>query len=60
MKKRFSIWVREYGSDHDVELMEMDGDTKPVVAGLWAKRLKIGKRKVAKYSAVYVVDNGGG
>ena len=69
MKKRFSIWVREYGSDHDVELMQLDGDPGPIVAGLNKKMLTIsksifesGKRKskIPKYSWVRVVENGDG
>lgn len=67
MKKRWSIWVREVGSDHDVELMQLDGDPQPIVTGLRAKMLSVnksifeaGKRKtkVARYSWVRVVDNG--
>jgi hypothetical protein len=57
MKKRFSIWVREYGSDHDVELMEVDSNPQPIVTGLYAKTLNIGKRKHAKYTHVRIVDN---
>ena len=66
MKKRFSIWVREVGSDHDVELMQLDGDPAPIVQGLRAKTLTIkksifesGRRKstIPKYSWVRVVEN---
>ncbi|MBR0741185.1 hypothetical protein JQ581_30060 [Bradyrhizobium liaoningense] len=68
MKKRWSIWVREHGSDHDVELMQLDGDPAPVVQGLHGKVLTIqksifepGKRKskIGRYARVYVVDNSG-
>lgn len=63
-KKRYSIWVREIDSDHDVELMQMDGDPADVVSALRQKTLTMkslagAKRKtqVAKYSWVRVVDN---
>jgi hypothetical protein len=65
-KRRYSIWVREVGSDHDVELMELDGDPAPIVKGLRAKTLTIkksiferGRRKstMPKYSWVRVVKN---
>jgi hypothetical protein len=63
MKKRFSIWVREIGSDHDVELMQCDSNPEPIVEGLYGKRLnttKKGSRKkttVGRYSWVRIVDN---
>jgi hypothetical protein len=63
MKKRWSIWVRENGSDHDVELMQLDGDPRPIVQGLHAKTLttiKDGhkkKTKVPRYDWVRVVNN---
>lgn len=64
MKKRFSIWVREIGSDHDVELMQCDSNPEALVKGLSAKTLttvvegsKKKKTKVAKYSWVRVVNN---
>lgn len=63
MKKRFSIWVREFGSDHDVELMQCDTNPWPLVKALYAKRIntkKEGKRKktaIAQYSTVRVVEN---
>lgn len=57
MKKRFSIFVSEFGSDHEVELMQLDGDPKPIVAALWTKTLKVGKRRMSKYYAIRVVEN---
>lgn len=68
-KRRWSIWVREVGSDHDIELLQVDNDPMPLVHKLRAKTLTVkksifepGKRKSAmpKYSAVRVVDNGVG
>jgi hypothetical protein len=61
--KRFSIMVVEYGSNHEVELCQVDGDTAPVIAGLRAKTLSVGlsgKRrltKIPKYGRIRVVDN---
>lgn len=61
MKKRFSIWVRERGSDHDVELCELDGDPQPTITALYAKRLKLGNgKKAAKYDYIYKVENHNG
>lgn len=66
-KRRYSIWVREHGSDHDVELMQLDTNPGPIVQGLRAKTLTIkksifesGRRKstIPKYSWVRIVDNG--
>jgi hypothetical protein len=62
-QKRWSIMVVEYGSNHEVELCQLDGDTAPVIAGLRAKTLHVGlsgKRrltKIPKYSGIRVVDN---
>ena len=66
MKRRYSIWVREIGSNHDVELMQVDSNPDVLASQLRAKALTIrksifepGKRKskVGKYSSVWVVDN---
>ncbi|QOG21361.1 hypothetical protein [Bradyrhizobium sp. SEMIA] len=63
MKKRYSIWVREIGSDHDVELMQCDGNPQVLVEGLYAKHLTVKtetsrkKTKISKYSWVRIVDN---
>jgi hypothetical protein len=58
MKKRFSIWVREYGSDHDVELCQVENNPQPTVQALHEKMLKLGNgKKVSKYSFVRVVEN---
>ena len=57
--KRYSIWVREHGSDHDVELCAVDSNPETVKAAAYAKRLKIGAGKtMAKYSYVRVEDHG--
>lgn len=66
MKRRYSIWVREIGSDHDVELMQVDSNPQVIASQLGQKVLTIqksifeaGKRKskVGKYSRVWIVDN---
>ena len=58
MKKRFSIWVREHGSDHDVELCQVENDPMPTVHALHEKRLKLGKgKKIPQYDFVRWVDN---
>lgn len=68
MKRRYSIWGREYGSDHDVELAQVDGNPQPVLDGLAAKVLTINhsivtsskrKSKIRKYSWLRIEDNGG-
>jgi hypothetical protein len=65
---RYSIIVREYGSDRDVELMEVESNPQAIVDGLRAKKLTLhrpiteaGRRvyKIPKYSIVRVVDHGG-
>jgi hypothetical protein len=67
MTPRYSIIVREHGSDHDVELMQVNSNPDAIVAGLRAKSLTLkrtvfeaGKRhvKIPKYSYVRVVDHG--
>lgn len=67
MKKRYSIMVREYGSDHDVELMQVDNNPGEITKGLKKKTLTIrrslfepGKRvvKIPKYDSIQVIDNG--
>ena len=64
--KRYSIFVREYGSDRDVELMQVENNPGPVVEGLKKKKLTIrasifepGKRvfKVPKYTTIDVREN---
>jgi hypothetical protein len=56
--KRFTIIVIEDGSDHSVELMEVDTNPDELVKGLRAKKRKLGKRRVSHYSSVWVRDNG--
>jgi hypothetical protein len=60
MKPRFSIWVREIESDHDVELCQVEQNPEPIVKALYQKEIKLGRgRTMKKYSYVRVVDNHG-
>jgi hypothetical protein len=58
MRARYSIIVREYGSDHDVTLVQVDSNPQAIVDGLRAKTLKIGKRRTQtpKYTSIRVVE----
>lgn len=58
MKQRYSIWGREYGSDHDVEIVQVNANPETVRKGLGLKTLKIGNgKKIAKYSWLRIVEN---
>ena len=66
MTARYSIMVREYGSDHNVELMQVNSNPGAIVEGLKKKTLKLsrsvfepGKRtvKIPKYTFIQVVDH---
>lgn len=64
MKMRYSIWGREYGADHDVELAQVQDNPQPVLDGLKRKSLKIGaaphRRTIPKYTWLRIVDNAAG
>ena len=64
--KRFSIWGREYGADHDVELIQVESNPEPVMKGFEDKTLSVkgpgtgGKTKRLKvrlYSFLRIVEN---
>lgn len=66
--KRYSIIGREYGSDHDVEIIQVESNPQAVLDGLVNKTLTIqhsiflskgaGKKsKVRKYTWLRIVDN---
>lgn len=66
MSARYSIIVREHGSDHNVELMQVGSNPQAIVDGLRKKTLKIsrsifepGKRvaKIPKYSFIQIIDH---
>jgi hypothetical protein len=59
----YSIIVREYGSDHEVELARVSSNPEKLVAALRNKRLKLytpndGRKrsKVCKYDVIRVVE----
>lgn len=63
--KRYSIWGREYGADHDVELAQVDGDPEAVCDAFGAKTLTIQpslhgprkKSKIRKFTWLRIVEN---
>ena len=65
MKLRYSIWGREWGADHDVEIVQVGTNPEVVKEGLKQKTLKVhhsrfkgGKiGKVQKYSDLRIVEN---
>ena len=65
MKQRYSIWGREYGSDHDVEIVQVNSNPRAVVDALINKTLSVShsafpggkKTKVRKYSWLKIVEN---
>jgi hypothetical protein len=64
-RARYSIWGREYGSDHDVELAQVNNNPQAVIDGLMSKMLTISdsiypggkKRKIRKYLWLRIVEN---
>jgi hypothetical protein len=66
MGARFSIWGREYGADHDVELAQVERNPDALVLAYSEKMLTIRhsvltsnkkQSKVRKYSALRIVEN---
>jgi hypothetical protein len=61
-KKRYSILVREAGSDHEVELCEVSSNPKKTAEAAGMKRLRkssVGRRYYTKkYDWIRIVDNG--
>lgn len=64
--KRYSIWGREYGADHDVELAQVDGNPQPVLDAFAAKTLTLQnsimvsarkKSKIRKFTWLRIVEN---
>jgi hypothetical protein len=62
----YTITVREYGSDHDVELVRVNANPEAIAAGLRKKMLNIkhsvfepGARvvKIPKYTWVRIVED---
>lgn len=67
MKRRWSIWGTEHGSDHEVELAQVDTNPQPVLDAYAAMTLKLSasitkaskKSKIRKFTWLRIVDNGG-
>jgi len=65
MKPRYSIWGREHGADHDVEIVSVESNPQAILDGLMQKTLKVkpsimgpGKKsKVRLYSWLRIVEN---
>jgi hypothetical protein len=65
MKPRYSIWGREFGADHDVEIISVETNPQAVLDGLMQKTLKVkptimggGKKsKIRKYEWLRIVEN---
>jgi hypothetical protein len=62
--KRYSILAKEYGSDREVELCQVDAHADEMVRALEAKMLRIGedlttrrKSSVPKYTKIRIVEN---
>jgi hypothetical protein len=59
MTKRYSIIVREWGSDHEVVLAECDSNPDAIVQGLEKKRTGNGRHggRIPRYDWIRIVDN---
>lgn len=66
MKQRYSIWGREYGSDHDVEIIQVNSNPETMRKALGLKTLSIThnafggvkkKSKTTRYSYLRIVEN---
>ena len=54
--KRFSILVVECGSDHEIELCQVDSDPRAIADAALSKTIA-GRHRLAKYSSVRVQEN---
>jgi hypothetical protein len=58
MKQRYSIWGREYGADHDVEIVQVNAKPEDMRKALGLKTLKLGSgKKITKYTYLRIVEN---
>lgn len=66
MKRRYSIWGTEHGSDHEVELAQVDSNPEVVKQAFKAKTLSVNesafggrkkKTKMPKFSWLHIVEN---
>ena len=62
MKKRYSILVRENGSDREIELCQVDTNAEKIAEAAGMKLLRIsnsGRRyRIKRYDWIRIVDNG--
>jgi hypothetical protein len=63
-RRRYSIWGQQHGSDHEVEILQVDSNPQAALDGLCNKMLKDkpvrkgGKaNKVRQYSWLRIVEN---
>jgi hypothetical protein len=54
--KRYSIMVVESGSDHEIELCQVDNNPRAIADAASAKRIA-GRHRLSKYSSVRVQEN---
>lgn len=64
MTRRYSIFGRQYGADHDVELAQCETNPQAILASLKSKSLTIQsehkRAQISKYTWLRIVDNGDG
>jgi hypothetical protein len=67
MKRRYSIWGTEHGSDHEVELAQVDSNPQAILDAYRLVMLstnvsafggKKKKTKIRKFSWLHIVENG--
>lgn len=66
MKRRYSIWGTEHGSDHEVELAQVDSNPQPVMDGFAEMTLTVKpsimgpkkRTKIRKFTWLRIVENG--
>jgi len=65
MKRRYSIWGTEHGSDHEVELAQVDSNPQPVMDAFVAMTLTVKptingpkrRTKIRKYAWLRIEEN---
>jgi hypothetical protein len=62
MRKRYSILVRENGSNREIELCEVDSNPKKVAEAVAMKLLRMSSSgrqyRIKRYDWIRIVDNG--
>jgi len=63
MRRRYSILVREKGSDREIELCQVDTNPEKVAEAAGMKLLRVGNSgrqyRIKRYDRVRIVDNDG-